>query len=62
MKGNKKLLLIGLPVAVVLPLLAASFIIGPQSIWLWAGVGIGMAITAWANKQRKGATSEKATK
>lgn len=44
MKHNKKFLLIALPLAVVIPLLAVTWFIGPSSIWLWAGIGIGMAI------------------
>jgi hypothetical protein len=35
-------LLVGFPVAVVVPLLIASYFIGPASIWLWAGIGLGM--------------------
>ena len=44
MKHNKKFLLIALPLAVVIPLLVITWIVGPSSIWLWAGIGIGMAI------------------
>ena len=44
LKGNRAFLYIGLPVAVVLPLLFVSFLIGPSSIYFWAGVGLGMLI------------------
>lgn len=52
-KPNKKLLLIGLPLAVVVPLLLASYFIGPASIWLWVGVGLGMLYVSWKVKQQK---------
>lgn len=46
---SKKILLlvVGLPLAVVVPLLIASFLIGPQSIYLWAGIGLGMLIVTF---------------
>lgn len=44
MKGNKKLLYIGVPLAVVIPLLITTYFVGPPSVWLWAGVGLGMVI------------------
>jgi len=43
-RGNINLLTIGLPVVVIVPLLVASWFIGPGSIWFWAGIGVGMAI------------------
>jgi hypothetical protein len=58
MKGNKRLLLIGLPLAVVLPLLVASYFIGPASVWLWAGVGLGMVIQHLVSR-REGGRREK---
>lgn len=51
MKGNKKMLVILLPLAVVVPMLAASWIIGPQSIYVWAGVGLGMVAVWWMNRK-----------
>ena len=41
---NLNLLTIGLPVAVIIPLLVVSWWIGPNSIYFWAGIGVGMAI------------------
>ena len=48
---NKKLLLIGLPLAVVVPLLIVSWLIGPTSIYIWVGVGLGMLYVSWKMKQ-----------
>jgi len=52
-KPNKKLLLIGLPLAVIIPLLIVSYLIGPASIYIWAGVGLGMLIVSWQLKRQK---------
>jgi hypothetical protein len=50
---HKKLLYIGLPLAVVIPLLIVSWLIGPTSIWIWAGVALGMVIITWQLKRKK---------
>jgi hypothetical protein len=44
MKKRINFLSMALPVVVVVPLLVASYFIGPASIWFWAGIGVGMAV------------------
>lgn len=59
---HKKLLYIGLPLAVVIPLLIVSYLIGPTSVYIWVGVGLGMLIVTWQLKRQKQPTSQTAQK
>lgn len=47
-----KLLAIVLPVTAVIPLLIVTYFIGPAAIWLWAGIGLGMAIFSVLQRRR----------
>lgn len=51
MKGNKRLLVILLPIAVVIPLLIVTWFIGAPAVWLWAGIGIGMVVFSAMQKK-----------
>jgi len=53
LKGNKKLLIIGIPIAVVLPLLIVTLIIGKAAIWIWLGILLGMIVVSWQMKRRQ---------
>ena len=57
---NKILLaIIGLPIAVVVPLLIVTFIIGKTMIWFWAGIGLAMiGISLYYAWQRQKAGSQ----
>jgi len=50
LKGNKMALAVALPAVVVVPLLIMTFIGGPQLIYFWVGIGIGMVWVWWTRR------------